>query len=734
MQTWVVGQRCFPQQNGNQSQSSTGNQEIDGAILSGPHLLSTGPCPQPHHGYPPGAWCTPTFTLSLSVPGSAGGKDLGGWTMFGQPLVGTTVVLPNPLHLCATCTTESLGLAGKGVGYGAWWCLQAANPGWAHGGKCGTTSDPMRIWGTGNRYTTMAVCADGIDSLVKVSIADYKNSFTACIQIQLGTRAVTLAPPRLLTGTIKYYYAAGAAYAAGAPFGTQSQLTPARDVKVEVLAAGRLLCDKKVLGIVFTDDSGKYSSSPLPKGERDFCVKIEAVTPSSAVFEYSASLRRSAVAGVPLPAGSSDDTFATSALGPYPLAASGDTTFSWKPSSVGEPIDQALDVSNALLTGARWLEAYGVTPRFLSILYPVPSTVVATEFHPKTAVADVNSDDAFDWGVLLHEYGHYVASLIGLLNTTPVARSHHNFWWNMTSYEADKAQGIAIAWDEGFADFFSQMVQKAMDASSLGLAHVGGSPPIYIDLTPGEQLSLRLDVSGTNAKPPSLGEDNESSIARVLWDFYEQPIFAGRAGSVTFVKALVGRLTSDSLRNLPHAVSALLAILHASPWVPDVGIASTDAPIPTGYNEDAAATTYGTILTDQRVAPTITDATVGSGNLITIQWKPSQASFAKDKLNLFLVQFWNSSWSRLLTAQVVTDASPQGGLCPASHTPDLLKLCVQGASSWTPGPVHIVVLGWNTDTPPPGLTVASATPSLLRSGTTPLTGPYLSAPATITIT
>ena len=108
------------------------------------------PCPQPHLGYPTGAWCTPTFTLSLSVPGSAGREGPRRLDLSGQPLVGTTVVLPNPVHLCATCSTESLGLAGpKAAGYGSWWCLQAANPGWAHGGKCGTNSDPLRIWALG---------------------------------------------------------------------------------------------------------------------------------------------------------------------------------------------------------------------------------------------------------------------------------------------------------------------------------------------------------------------------------------------------------------------------------------------------------------------------------------------------------------------------------------------------------------------------------------------------------
>ena len=52
----------------------------------------------------PGAWCTPEFRLSLSVPGSAGGK-IAGWAMLGQPLVGTSVVLPDSRHLCATCWT-----------------------------------------------------------------------------------------------------------------------------------------------------------------------------------------------------------------------------------------------------------------------------------------------------------------------------------------------------------------------------------------------------------------------------------------------------------------------------------------------------------------------------------------------------------------------------------------------------------------------------------------------------
>ncbi len=282
LQTWVVGQRCFPQQNGNQSQSSTGNQEIDGAILTGPTLLTTGPCPQPHHGYPPGAWCTPTFTLSLSVLGSAGGKDLGGWTMLGQPLVGTTVVLPNPLHLCATCTTESLGLAGKAVGYGAWWCLQAANPGWSHGGKCGTKSDPMRISGTGNRYTTMAVCADGIDSLVKVSIADYKNSFTACIQVQLAPGGVASPVRRSAASLLVDVSSPSLVPGRHVPLGRTGRVTvsvKALGGTVHAIGLGKGLVASSGAAVVVSGPAGLSGFTLRRGGSRQFVFDVKTVKP-----------------------------------------------------------------------------------------------------------------------------------------------------------------------------------------------------------------------------------------------------------------------------------------------------------------------------------------------------------------------------------------------------------------------------------------------------------------------
>jgi hypothetical protein len=301
----------------------------------------------------------------------------------------------------------------------------------------------------------------------------------------------------------------------------------------------------------------------------------------------------------------------------------------------------------------------------------------------------------------------------------------------MTNHEASKSQGIAIAWNEGFSDFFSQMVQRAMGASSLDLPDVGGNPPVYIDQVAGGTTSLRLDVPGNTQPTPSLGEDNEVSVARVLWDFYDRPTFSGTAGSVAFVKVLTSSMTSDDDRDLSGAVGALLSELGAKPWGPDVGPSSTDAAVPPPYN-DAAATTYGKVLTGQNVAPAITHL-VRDDTSVKVEWKPGQPSDAKDKLNLFLVQFWDSSWSRLLTEQVVSDFTRSLG-CTRSQTADLLNYCLEIPNSWRPGIVNVVVLGWNTATAPPGLTMPSDVPGgALSSGHNPLTGPYVSAPALVTL-
>ncbi len=527
----------------------------------------------------------------------------------------------------------------------------------------------------------------------------------------------TTVPQHSITGTISYLYASGESFAHGNSGPTQT--TPARETEIEILAATKSSCSKTIVGEVYTDDNGEYSST-LSSTQEYVCLKVIAATSYSEVIPYPGTTAEQAADSAQLQ-GKAD---ASKPLGPVRLKKSTPTTYSWTPSAVDTPIDEALDINNAIVTGASWVSAYGLTPKFVNILYPYPSGAggETTNFSPKNIVGEINQDDAFDWGVLLHEYGHAVGAFLGIDNTTPVRTNDHDLPWNMTNHEANKAQGIAIAWNEGFADFFSQMVQDAMGASTLGLTDVGGSPPNYVDYTPSGTTSFLLDVPGDAGPHPSLGEDSEVSVARVLWSIYKQPAYAGVAGSVAFVKTLVGAMGSNSARTLYGAVSALLAASKSTPWVPGSGIEAVNEPVPTNFNEDAAATTYGTILSSQNVAPTIT-ASGFADKKITLSWSGGQPSTATIKLNAFLIQFFNSSWTTLLGEQL--SVVPTGTTASGA---ELYHSTTDVPSSWGTGTVHVVVLGWNGDVTTSEL--FTQRPSL-RTGTYPVTGPYISAPVSL---
>ena len=518
--------------------------------------------------------------------------------------------------------------------------------------------------------------------------------------VQSSGRAILEVVGDIVTGTIEYLYLSGNGYASGSPASSASTPTPARDTEVEILDASSASCLTKVLSKVFTDDTGVYTSAPLPKGQVYFCAKILAVT------EYSS-----------VGASPGADPYASDPIGPEMLSTKSSTTFSWKPTSGSDTIDQAMDVNNAVVTGASWLKLYGRTPTFVTVTYPYPASSGVSNFS-STGVAEINADDAFDWSVLLHEYGHYVATLLGMLNTTSVTSADHEASWNMTDHESSKAEGVAIAWNEGFADFFSQMVQRAMDTASLHLPDVGASPPIYIDQLNGKTVSIDLAAAGASSPHPSLGEDNEVSVARVLWDLYSQPMFSGSTGSVDFVKAVGTSMLNDNVRNLSGAISSLEQTEHAVPWIPDLAQPPADVPIPVGFNQQNAATTFGAILSNQNVAPTIMSASASSkGNSIDVNWWEGQPAGATDQSNLFLVQVWDPTWKKLVTEQVTARTAGQKGNRTYTATISIPRTLISRV-------LHVVVIGWNAATNPTGLGIPRGWKDF---GYFPLTGPYISA-------
>ena len=169
LQSWGAGQSCFPQNNGNQSQSASGTGEIAGATLGAPAILQAGPCPADGR-FPKNAWCTQPFTLSLSVPGMGAAKYVNDPGVLGQPLVGTSITRPGarPIRVQEGVTYGDKSGSSQG---GASWCKnQLKGPGFPCPSH--TQSDSLRVWGNSD-YSTIAVCALGLLTLLNQQITAY---------------------------------------------------------------------------------------------------------------------------------------------------------------------------------------------------------------------------------------------------------------------------------------------------------------------------------------------------------------------------------------------------------------------------------------------------------------------------------------------------------------------------------------------------------------------------------
>ena len=165
-------QSCFPPMNGNQSQALLNTQgqyqEIPGATLNGPKVLSAGACPATT-SYPK-RWCTSPFSLSVSVPGAGGAKAGYGFGLAMSPLLGTKVVAPGAP--CPTCILDTLTF----VDPTATWCPRYTT-------SCPSSSPPMVISGHAGVFSTMRVCAVGLHAF-QYPDGTWAN-FTACLQIQI---------------------------------------------------------------------------------------------------------------------------------------------------------------------------------------------------------------------------------------------------------------------------------------------------------------------------------------------------------------------------------------------------------------------------------------------------------------------------------------------------------------------------------------------------------------------
>jgi hypothetical protein len=186
---------CFPPDNGNQSQEAGGAGEIAGATLNGPNVLVAGKCAGASY-ISKVEWCTPDFSLSLSVPTMGSAKYVLPFSLVGTGIGGTGVT--TSAAKCSQCSAvEALGnMPGGTLGEGGAWCPTEFK---VYPYNCANWTEstaPLLIYGTKGHYSTFQLCVAG--ALTLVYDDGSKGSFTACIQIQIqyGPTTHTSSPNR----------------------------------------------------------------------------------------------------------------------------------------------------------------------------------------------------------------------------------------------------------------------------------------------------------------------------------------------------------------------------------------------------------------------------------------------------------------------------------------------------------------------------------------------------------
>jgi len=130
-----------------------------------------------------------------------------------------------------------------------------------------------------------------------------------------------------------------------------------------------------------------------------------------------------------------------------------------------------------------------------------------TNYHPPTDTihisGEIHNPDQWDDGVILHEYGHFVADKLDTMA-----------WYNVTGeHEWNGTYSPQLAWSEGWAHFFSCAARES---------------PSYRNTFPYDiwaefdlETGTLTDDLGKTIDANALGGSCEASVAGILWDIFD---------------------------------------------------------------------------------------------------------------------------------------------------------------------------------------------------------------------
>ncbi|MCC7106370.1 MAG: PKD domain-containing protein [Chloroflexi bacterium] len=396
-----------------------------------------------------------------------------------------------------------------------------------------------------------------------------------------------------------------------------------------------------LLGSTQTDASGQYSISIDPSGDgsaRDLFVRVLAQTAGASVRLNAVTIQRidSAVqAGVPNDAALNVDLNANNS----------------------DDNNTAFSVLDAIVTGLAFLQQVnGPLLPDLNIYYPSTS---GTGY--STNRVTLLRGDRFDWDVIQHELGHHVQRQ---LDITAGVGGPHGLSENLGE-TLGKSNGIRLAWSEGWPTYFSIQAQISQDAASYDIPNVGDTG--YQDT---DDTDIDIDLETQNGGP-SLGEDNEVSVQRILWDLADAANDTGDAVSLGAPSLFVIVDQSDA-QTLSAAYQAVIA--------------------GRGRAETAR---IGCIMGEHRVAPQpispANGSTVPGSTRPTFSWSANGGG-PSNRNNSFTVQFYDVSFDNvILTSSTVTGTS----FTPTQSQWSTIVGAANGQANW-------VVIGRQTRLPATG--------------------------------
>lgn len=170
-----------------------------------------------------------------------------------------------------------------------------------------------------------------------------------------------------------------------------------------------------------------------------------------------------------------------------------------------DEIQKAYSVTQALIMGAKYVEAMGKTPPSVTCHFPKSSN----QYVPLLDVVDISIEAWCFWDIILHEYGHKLQHYYDIEDSP--GGQHYIDADQISVHGKDK--GIKLAWGEGWPTFFGNLVTQHFSADLVGVPRVGDD--LYDSY--GDPTDWSVSLENIHA----LGEGCEQSIFAVLYDLYD---------------------------------------------------------------------------------------------------------------------------------------------------------------------------------------------------------------------